>query len=491
MIKNKALQLVYSLRQVAINLISDGATIRKKARRMVSILRQITASGKPQEIIDHAHLQKEMRVLSDWRPIAFAGYLIIGLTFGVAGVWPSVAKIDKAIFASGNVDIDTNHKTVQHLEGGIIREILVKEGEHVTEGQVLFRLQKVQAEASSEMIENQLDSALALEARLIAERDHAAKIAWPQQLINRIDNSVVAGLVIDQQKQFLERQASLSDQVKVLQARIEELQKQIDGIQIEKDSTEKQVGYINQELIGLRDLGAKKLVPMTRVYAMERERTRLEGVIGQSEAEAAKAQSSIGETKLQMQQLQQKFQEEVNANLLEARQKIADLKERAAVAGDVLNRNDIRAPRTGTVQNLKVFTIGQVIRPGEPLLDVVPDNEPLVVEAQFSPMDIDSVHAGMRAEIRFPAFHSRTIPVMFGVLKTVSHDRLINELTHQYYYRGVISLARADMPEEYRSRLRPGMPAEVIISTGTSTVMNHLVSPLSSSLRKAMREPND
>jgi HlyD family secretion protein len=413
------------------------------------------------------------------------------LTFGVAGVWASVAKLDKAVVAVGYVETESSRKTIQHFEGGMVHEILVKEGEHVAEGQVLFRLQQVQAEASREMVQNQLDSGLALEARLIAERDHAGQIAWPQQLLEREHDPVVAGVMSDQSKQFTERQASLSDQVKVLEARVEELQKEIEGIEIEKDSTKKQVFYINQELIGLRDLGAKKLVPITRIYAMERERTRLEGVIGHSEAESAKAQSSIGETKLQIQQLRQKFQEDVNASLLDVRQKIADLKNRFEVAKDVLRRIEIKAPCAGTVQNLKVFTVGQVVRAGENLLDIAPDEEPLIVSAQFQPTDMDSIHAGMQAEIRFPAFHSRTIPVMLGTLESVSHDRLMDDLSRQYYFRGIIKLARADIPEEYRSRIRAGMPAEVIVPVGARTVMNYLISPLSSSLRKSFREPND
>jgi HlyD family secretion protein len=154
----------------------------------------------------------------------------------------------------------------------------------------------------------------------------------------------------------------------------------------------------------------------------------------------------------------------------------------------VLKRITIEAPRTGTVQNLKVFTVGQVIRPAEALLEVVPDDEPFVVNAQFSPSDIDSIHAGMNAEIRFPAFHSRTVPVMTGLLETISHDRLLDDQTRQYYFLAVISLKRADIPEEYRSRLRSGMPAEVIIASGQRTVLSYIVSPLSSAMHKAFLE---
>ena len=295
----------------------------------------------------------------------------------------------------------------------------------------------------------------------------------------------------DQIHQFQERREALEGQRNVLQSRIVQLHTEIDGISIEKSSTEKQTDYINQELIGLRALAGKNLVPVTRVYAMERERTRLEGDGGRAVADIAKAQSSIAEMNIQIQQLTQKLQEEVASTLLDARQKIADLRERSTVAQDVVKRLAIFAPRAGTVQNLKVFTIGQVVRGGEPLLDIVPDNDALVVHAQFPTADIDTVFAGMTAELRFPAFHSRTIPVLLGKIKSISHDRMLDETTHQYYYLGVVSLNRGDIPEEYRSRVRAGMPAEIIVSSGERTVLNYLVGPLSSSIRKTFREQQE
>jgi len=431
------------------------------------------------------------RSSSEWRPVAFAGYTLIAMTFGVAGVWAAVAKLDKAVIATGFVETETNRKTVQHLEGGIVRQILIKEGDHVTEGQVLFRLEQVQAEANNESLSNQLDSALALEARLVAERDGARKISWPKEFTDRLIEPTLSHTLDDQIHQFEERRGSLEGQKNVIESRIVQLHKEIDGISIEKTSTESQTTYINQELVGLRELAGKNLVPVTRVYAMERERTRLEGSVGRAVADMAKAESSIDEMNIQIQELTQKFQEEVASSLLDARQKIADLRERLSVSQDVVNRLAITAPRAGMVQNLKVFTIGQVLRGGEPLLDIVPDNDALVVHAEFSTTDIDNVFAGMTSEVRFPAFHSRTIPVMLGKIESISHDRLLDESTHQYYYLGLVSLNRADIPEEYRSRVRAGMPAEVIVSSGERTVLNYLVGPLSSSLRKTFREQQD
>jgi HlyD family secretion protein len=431
------------------------------------------------------------RSSSEWRPVAFAGYTLIAMTFGVAGVWAAVAKLDKAVIATGFVETETNRKTVQHLEGGIVRQILIKEGDHVTEGQVLFRLEQVQAEANNESLSNQLDSALALEARLVAERDGALKISWPKEFTDRLIEPTLSHTLDDQIHQFEERRGSLEGQKNVIESRIVQLHKEIDGISIEKSSTESQTTYINQELVGLRELAGKNLVPVTRVYAMERERTRLEGSVGRAVADMAKAESSIDEMNIQIQELTQKFQEEVASSLLDARQKIADLRERLSVSQDVVNRLAITAPRAGMVQNLKVFTIGQVLRGGEPLLDIVPDNDALVVHAEFSTTDIDNVFAGMTSEVRFPAFHSRTIPVMLGKIESISHDRLLDESTHQYYYLGLVSLNRGDIPDEYRSRVRAGMPAEIIVSSGERTVLNYLVGPLSSSLRKTFREQQD
>jgi HlyD family secretion protein len=424
----------------------------------------------------------------DWRKFASMGYATIFLTFGVIGGWAAVAKIDRAVVATGFISTETNRKTLQHYEGGIVREILVNEGDHVREGQILLRLDKVQAQANLEVLQNQLDSALALEARLIAEREGKDHIAWSSEWFRDKTNPRIGKLVEDETRQFEERRASLRGQLEILEARIKQLRTEISGIAIEKASTEKQVRYINDELAGLRMLLAKQLVPANRVFAMERERTRLEGIVGKLISDSAKADGAINEIGVQIAQMKQKFQEDVATLLLDVRQKITDLRQRGIVANDVLRRIDVAAPRTGTIQNLKVFTIGQVLRPGEPILDIVPDQDRLIVQAQFSPTDIDSVRESQTAEIRFPAFHSRTLPVMAGNLETISHDRLVDETSKQPYYLGIIAISRAEIPEAYRSRLRAGMPAEVIVSAGERTVLDYLISPLSASLRKTFIE---
>ena len=251
---------------------------------------------------------------------------------------------------------------------------------------------------------------------------------------------------------------------------------------------EKQVYFINEELKGLRILHTKQLVPTNRLYQMERERTRLEGAIGKTISDSAKAEGAIEEINVQIAQIRQKFIEEVATALLDVRQKIGDFRQKGVVAEDVLKRVDIISPRSGTVQNLKVFTLGQVVRQGEALLDIVPEDERLIIQAQFVPTDIDVIHQGQNAEVRFPAFHARTIPVMMGKIETLSQDRLIDDASKQPYYLGTVSLNKTDIPDEYRSRLRAGMPAEVIVAAGERSVMSYLTSPLVAALRKTFIE---
>jgi len=424
----------------------------------------------------------------EWRKFALSGYALIFLTFGVMGLWAAIAKVDKAVVASGNVSVETNKKTIQHLEGGIVKEILVKEGQRVNKDQVLIKLESTQAQANSDILTNQVMSSLGLEARLIAERDGKNDIVWPPEFNNYKSNPFLEKLVEDQEAQFHERRETINGQISILESKTKQIQKEIEGITIEKKATEKQLGFINEEMDALQKLLKRQLVPKNRVLAMERDRTRLEGVIGKTIAETAKAETSVNEMGIQIAQIKQKFAEDIATNLLDVRNKLGDFRQKNIVASDVLKRIDVVARRAGTIQNLKVFATGQVVRPGEPLMDIVPDDEKLIIQAMFQPQDIDVVHEGQKAEIRFPAFHSRTLPTMEGTIETLSHDRMMDEASKQPYYLGTIAISKADIPDDYRARLRPGMPAEIIVAAGERTVLSYLVSPLSSSIRKTFIE---
>jgi membrane fusion protein, type I secretion system len=422
----------------------------------------------------------------DWKRPAILGYLIIILTFVVLGGWSALAKLDSAVVAPGVVAVETNRKTVQHLEGGIIHDILVREGQRVKQGDILFKMDPTQAQANFDLQQNQLYAGLAQEARLVAERDMAAEVIFPQELQAADANPMVARAVTDQTKEFHERRASLSGQIELLEAKITEYKTEIQGLIVQQKATENQLRWILEELVDLRRLLEQNLVQKTRVLALEREKSRLDGVIGRSTADQAKAQNGIGEAQLQIRQLRQKFQEEVSGQILEARQKIADLREKVRVAKDVFRRLIIVAPVSGTVQNLKVFTVGGVIKAGEALLDIVPEHDRFIVQAHVSPHDTESVAPGMRAEIRFTAFRTNVLPLIIGHVESVSRDRLIDETTKQPYF--LTQIVVEDVPRVVRERLTAGMPADVLLPTGERTVLDYLVRPLKDRISSALRE---
>lgn len=432
---------------------------------------------------------REASLLRGQRNAAIAGYALILATFGGIGGWAAIAPLDRAVVAPAVVVVEDSRKVVQHLEGGMVREVLVKEGQGVDEGELLVRLSPVQAGSNLDTVRNQLDGALALEASLSAELDRRDSIAFPEDLVSRATGSkVLARILEDQKQQFVDRKQSRASQVALIEAKIRELQTETEGINLEKESTQKQIGFLDEELSGLRYLKSQNLIPVTRVLTMERERTRLEGVVGRLTADAAKAANAINEARLQIIQLEQKFQEDVSAQLLDTRQKINLANEKMVVARDQLARLDIRAPRAGTVQGLKVFTVGQVVRAGESLMEIVPRDDTLIVHAQLPINSIEHLNAGLVAEVRFPAMHSRHLPIMTGKLVSISRDRLVDETTRQPYFLGMVDLSRASIGPEYRDRIVAGMQAEVIIATGERTALEYFLDPLTDALSRSFRD---
>jgi membrane fusion protein, type I secretion system len=426
--------------------------------------------------------------VTTWRYHAIAGYALIVLTFGVVGGWSMVARLDRAIVSPGVINVESSRKVVQHFEGGMVRQVLVKEGQSVQQGDILLRLESLQSRASVDLFQGQLDAALILEARLIAERDRKGGLDLPREISERVADPNVARVINDQLNQLQERQTSLRAQIDLLAARITQLKTEISGLAVERTSVQEQVGFINQELTGLRQLRDKNLIPLSRLLVMERERTRLEGILGRSVADTAKAQNAIGEAGMQVAQLKQKLQEDIAGQLLEARQKISEVREKLLVAQDIFRRLEVTAPRDGVVQALKVYTIGQVIRSGEPLMEIVPTSDKLVVHVQFTPNDLETVQAGMPAEIRFPTFHSRRIPTLLGHLTSVSRDRLIDETTKQPYFLGIIEISEVQVPDAIRHRLVAGLPAEIVVTTGERTALDYMVAPLFEAMGRAFHE---
>lgn len=437
-----------------------------------------------------AVVAQDLATAADWRTLVRQAWFLIAVVFGLGGLWAAVARLDSGAIATGVLAAESSRKTVQHFEGGIVRQILVRDGDTVEKDELLVRLDDTQARAGVDTLRKQLAASLAEEARLVAERDGAAAVEYPAEVLAERQDLIVSRAMADQSAQFRDRRGNILGQVDILQARLAQAREEIAGTQREKDANEEQVQTIRQELEGLRMLLAKNLVQLPRVLSLEREQSRLKGAIGRAEADMAKAQQAMGETKLQISQIRQQFLESVSKDLPAVRKNIADIRERLKAQEDILRRVEIRAPQDGVVQSIKVFTVGGVVRPGEGLMDIAPLREELVVRAQINPMDVDSVTLGNRVEIRFPSFSTRKPPLFFGVLKRLSRDRIVDDSTQsrQAYFAAEISLDRDSIPPEFGDKLVSGMQADVIVTTGERTALQYLLNPLLERVGFGMRE---
>jgi len=422
------------------------------------------------------------------RPIILMGLLVVLVMFGGLGTWAATAPLDSAVIAPGTVIVESNRKTIQHLEGGIVDEILVDEGDVVQPGDILVRLDATRAGAEAAVTRKNLDEALALEARLTAENQRAERVTFPEVLTSRADDPDVAAAMAGQREQFLERKRSLDGQIAILNQRIQQFSQEIEGLRAQHDSKLRQHEIFKEELVGLRELYEKGYYPRTRILAMEREVADLEGTIGSTLAEIARAEKGIGEAELQIIQTRQKFREEVVAQLREVRNEIGQLREKLVVTQDTLDRIDIRAPLAGTVQNMQVHTQGGVIRAGDPIMEIVPLDDRLVIEGQVSPVDIDAVHPGLEAEVRLSALKLRSTPIILGEVTTVSRDRIVDERRETAYFRIEVVVPDEELAKLGEQSLSAGMPADIVVKIGERTMLDYIVKPITDYFAKAFTE---
>ena len=416
------------------------------------------------------------------------GFAVLLLAFVGFGGWAAVAKLGSAAVAPGMVTVESYRKTIQHLEGGIIKEIRVRDGDTVTEGQVLVRLEDTQPRAQLEIVRSGYLALRALEVRLIAERDNLERIVFPNELVSLQDDPRVRETLNGQDRVFKARRDSMQGEIAVLEQRIEQLQAQISGLDALQQSEKQRIDSLNGELQDFRKLLKEGHVDKLRVLDLERSIAALEGDRAEHLADMARAKMQIGETRLQIMQVKKKFLAEVVAELRDVQTKIFDAQERMRALRDTLERTEIRASNEGIVVGLGVHTVGGVISPGTRILDIVPRGEPLVVEAQVQPTDIDKVHPGLTADIRFSAFKARTTPVVEGKVLTVSADRLIDQADKRAYYLARIEVTPEGMAQLHGLQLLPGMPAEVIIKTGERTFLEYLLQPLLDSFARSFKE---
>ena len=422
------------------------------------------------------------------RPIAIMGYAIVILTFGVFGSWASVAKLDSAVFAPGTISLEGNRKVVQHLEGGIVQEILVDEADTVEEGEVLLRLNSIEARSNLHVVDTRLDVAKIVEARLLAERSEAETLELPDLNVGE-SSDIVQSAIADQKDLFQARRSILKSRQDILDSRIKQVGEQIEGLELQKSALERRVKNFMTMIERMRGGEEKGLIQKNRMSEQEDEMIQIEASLGQVISEIAQAKNVISETKFESLQIVQEYRQRANTELEQIRAEIAEFEQRKKVALDVLNRIEIRAPGFGTIQNLKVHTVGSVIRAGDVLMELVPEDENLIVNARVSPRDIDNVSPGLTTEVRFTAFKTKLTPIMLGHVRSVSNDVITPENPQEMpYYLARIDVNDDDIPQEIQGRLSAGMPADVIITTGERTVANFITSPLLDAVRKSLIE---
>jgi len=436
-------------------------------------------------VIEKAPADKPSGVETSMEDPKRVGLIIFFLVFGVFGVWASIAPLGSFANAPGTVNVRSYSQVVQHLEGGIISDIKVQNGDMVNAGQPLLEIDNTQSLAQLEIVNSQFVALKAREARLVAERDQLNQVGFPESLDEGDTNARQE--MAAQTSIFNSQKASRESTIEVFQQRIGQLQSKLDGLGSLKSAKEELTASFAEELEDVRELLNQGFADKTRLRELERNVASLKGDAAELAANVSSTEIQIGETRLQIIVTEQEFQNDVVNQLGETQTSLKDSSERIYALQDIVSRTIVRAPAAGIVSGMQFHTIRGVVAPGTPIANIVPQSEEFIVDAQVSPTDIDRVAIGMDATIRFSAFGS-AVPTIFGEVVNLSADRIIDENTGVPYY-----LARVVVTDEGKSNLGdlillPGMPAEVFINTGSRTFMQYLFKPFSNALARSFIE---
>lgn len=417
--------------------------------------------------------------------MAFGWLLLGGLVFGVGG-WAATADLSGAIIASGSIVVDKHSKKVQHKDGGIVASIHVRAGDKVEAGQTLIRLDDTQTKAELGILRAQLVELTGRKARLVAERDALDEVRFPDAIDAM--GAEAANVRAGESRLFDENRKSRQRQKEQLAARIAQIGDEIDGLSRQRDAKKTEHDVISKELHEVKSLQERSLTPITRVYQMQRESIRLTGEHGALIANIARARGQISELEMQILTLDQTVRSEAQKELRAIEARVAELTERHLAALDRLNRVELKAPQSGVVHELNVHTVGGVVSPAEAVMLIVPEGEPLTVEARFSPADRDQLQPGQITRMRFTAFNQRTTPEVTGAVETVAADVTTDPKNGLSYYSGRITLDGEAREKLGGLRLVPGMPVEVFVATGERTALTYLTKPFTDQFARAFKE---
>lgn len=402
--------------------------------------------------------------------------------------WAAVAPLQSALRAPGTIVVESHRKMIQHLEGGIVKDIRVTDGQTVKAGQPLVQLDDTQARAALDLIQDEVDGLAAQEARLIAEREDADHITFPSDLLARQSDPKVAQIVAGEQKAFDTRRASLQQQVAILTARKSENARVVAGLRAEGQALSTQMALIQREQNNVQQMVDKGLEPLPRLLALQRQNADLGGQRGQLAEKVSQVQVNDGETDLQIVNLKNQMLDEALKDLRDVQSRRFDLLDRMQAARDVLNRTVITAPVSGEVVNLTVHTKGAVLKPGDTVMEIVPKDDRLEVEAHVRPEDADQIYPGMQAKLNLSGYAQRRLPMITGEVTYIAPDRQVDQRTGQAYFTADVSVDRKALRDFPEARLIPGEPAEVAIQTGTRTALEYFLEPIRDVVRNGMRE---
>lgn len=433
------------------------------------------------------------RVDTDDGRIGRWGLKVLLLGFGGFVLWAALAPLDEGVTANGSVIVASNRQTVQHLTGGTVDKLLVKEGDVVGKGQPLLMLNDTEARAQIGSTLAQFISARAIEDRLLAERDGSTSLQFSAEL-NALGQELPGNAERVQQARQLQsqlfhtRREGLRSELQAQDENIKGLQEQLRGLQGMKSARAEQSKWQDKELDGIRELAAGGYVPKNRLYQLERGAAEIRGQLADTIASIGRVQDAIAETRLRQLARKQDYQKEVESQLTDIQKETATLRDRLAAQRYVLANSIIRAPLAGRVLGLKMHTVGGVVQAGQPLLEVVPDNQPLLIEAMVDPAMSAKVHPGLPVDVSFPALNQQTTPVIPGVVATFSADRLLDAKTGMPYYLAQVRVMPAGMQLLGDQQVKPGMPASIVIRSGERTMLRYLLKPVLDRMNLAFKE---
>lgn len=422
------------------------------------------------------------------RRLTLFGFSVVSVFFGGFAAWSALAPLESAVVADGQVIVASSRNVVQSEKGGVVREILHRDGDRVTAGSILVRLDSTKASAVFQLLLGRSYEVKALRARLEAERDGLDAIQFPPDLAQDAADPGIQAAVGGQMRVFDVRRGTILNQTAILNQKIEEYNEEIKGLRIQIAAQSEQLNTLTEETADLGQLVDKGLSSKSRLLELRRTASNIKGAQGENQAEIARVEQAISAARLQMLDLKNRQMDEVVSQLREVDAELSDLEEKLRAAGHDLKETEVSAPKSGIIVGTTIHTVGGVVAPGALMMEIVPDNEQLIVEARIRPQDIDYVKEGQLASVRLIGFNLRVTPTVDGKVTYVSADSLVDQTTKMSYYLAKIEVDLRAKPDTANLKLQPGMPTQVMVITGTRTLLDYLLAPITDGISRAFRE---